>query len=80
MCVVGVPLAQIHAVVCTHFELCTMCDNMSGRCIYMYEHWHGLGDLRGVAGGDGKLGGVRVVRQAPVMCVMALPIHLGCVV
>ena len=35
------------------------------------------GDLRGVAGGDGKLGGVRVVRQAPVICVMAPPIHLG---
>ena len=31
------------------------------------------GDLRGVAGGDGKL----MVRQAPVMCVMAPPIHLG---
>ena len=31
------------------------------------------GDLRGVAGGDGEL----VVRQAPVICVMALPIHLG---
>ena len=32
------------------------------------------GDLRGVAGGDGELG---VVRQAPVICVMAPPIHLG---
>ena len=32
------------------------------------------GDLRGVAGGDGsKL----VVRQAPVVCVMAPPIHQG---
>ena len=33
-------------------------------------------DLRGVAGGDGELG-VCVVRQAPVICVMAPPIHLG---
>ena len=31
------------------------------------------GGLRGVAGGDGD----RVVRQAPVICVMAPPIHLG---
>ena len=31
------------------------------------------GDLRGVAGGDG----VCVVRQAPVICVMAPPIHLS---
>ena len=31
------------------------------------------GDLRGVAGGDG----VCVVRQAPVICVMDPPIHLG---
>ena len=34
------------------------------------------GDLRGVAGGDGELG-VCVVRQAPVICVMVPPIHLG---
>ena len=33
------------------------------------------GDLGGVAGGDGELG--YVVRQAPVICVMAPPIHLG---
>ena len=32
------------------------------------------GDLRGVAGGDGELG---CLRQAPVICVMAPPIHLG---
>ena len=31
------------------------------------------GDLRGVAGGDS----VCVVRQAPVICVMDPPIHLG---
>ena len=31
-------------------------------------------DLRGVAGGDGELEGVCVVRQAPVICVMAPPI------
>ena len=31
------------------------------------------GELRGVAGGDGELG----LRQAPVICVMAPPIHLG---
>ena len=37
------------------------------------------GDLRDVAGGDGDLVsyGVCVVRQAPVICVMAPPIHLG---
>ena len=34
------------------------------------------GDLRGVAGGDGKLG-CPCGRQAPVICVMAPPIHLG---
>ena len=33
------------------------------------------GNLRGAAGGDGI--SVCVVRQAPVMCVMAPPIHLG---
>ena len=35
------------------------------------------GDLRGVAGGDGELGCLCGVRQAPVICVMAPPIHLG---
>ena len=34
------------------------------------------GDLRGVAGEGGKLGCL-CGRQAPVMCVMAPPIHLG---
>ena len=38
------------------------------------------GDLRGVAGGDGELEGVCVVRQAPVICVMAPPHSSGCVV
>ena len=37
---------------------------------------HDPGALRGVARGDGKLG-VCVVRQAPVICVMAPSIHLG---